>query len=100
MFWTILRDGGGCRMQTRIFHRSAANVHIGHYLPGMFCNASENTLPLKPDGRMSEMPADHVEQFSKLQHIHYADNRYALLLIFQAIDTAGNDGITHSRQEQ
>ncbi|MEI7695654.1 MAG: ADP-polyphosphate phosphotransferase [Chlorobium sp.] len=40
-----------------------------------------------------EMLADYVEQLSKLQEVHYADNRYALLLIFQAMDAAGKDGI-------
>jgi len=34
----------------------------------------------------------HVEQLSSLQEIHYAANRYALLLIFQAMDAAGKDG--------
>jgi PPK2 family polyphosphate:nucleotide phosphotransferase len=33
-----------------------------------------------------------VEALSDLQRIHYASNRYALLLIFQAMDTAGKDG--------
>ncbi len=40
-----------------------------------------------------ELMADHVAQLSKLQQVHYADNRYALLLIFQAMDAAGKDGI-------
>jgi len=40
-----------------------------------------------------EMLADHVEQLSKLQEVHYADNRYAVLLIFQAMDAAGKDGV-------
>lgn len=35
---------------------------------------------------------DHVEQLSSLQNIHYASNRYAVLLIFQAMDAAGKDG--------
>ena len=34
----------------------------------------------------------HVEQLSSLQQLHYASNRYALLLIFQGIDAAGKDG--------
>jgi PPK2 family polyphosphate:nucleotide phosphotransferase len=34
----------------------------------------------------------HVEQLSALQRLHYASNRYALLLIFQAMDAAGKDG--------
>ena len=37
--------------------------------------------------------ADHVDQLSSLQQKHYADNRYALLLIFQALDAAGKDGV-------
>ena len=35
---------------------------------------------------------DHVEKLSSLQRMHYASNRYALLLIFQAMDAAGTDG--------
>ncbi len=34
----------------------------------------------------------HVAQLSELQNLHYASNRYALLLIFQAMDAAGKDG--------
>ena len=34
----------------------------------------------------------HVDELSSLQRIHYAANRYALLLIFQGIDAAGKDG--------
>ena len=35
---------------------------------------------------------DHVSQLSDLQRMHYASNRYAVLLIFQAMDAAGKDG--------
>ncbi len=35
---------------------------------------------------------DHVAQLSSLQQLHYASNRYAVLLIFQAMDAAGKDG--------
>ncbi len=34
----------------------------------------------------------HVEELSSLQQLHYASDRYALLLIFQALDAAGKDG--------
>ena len=34
----------------------------------------------------------HVEALSSLQRLHYASNRYALLLIFQGMDAAGKDG--------
>ena len=32
-----------------------------------------------------------VEELSRLQEVHYADGRYAILLIFQAMDAAGKD---------
>jgi len=35
----------------------------------------------------------HVEDLSELQRVHYADNRYAVLLIFQAMDAAGKDSV-------
>src|SRR5579872_2569003 len=34
----------------------------------------------------------HVEELSSLQQLLYASNRYALLLIFQGMDSAGKDG--------
>ena len=34
----------------------------------------------------------HVAELSALQQLHYASNRYALLLVFQGIDAAGKDG--------
>ena len=39
-----------------------------------------------------EILAEHVENLSNRQHLHYASNRYALLLIFQGMDSAGKDG--------
>ena len=36
--------------------------------------------------------ANHVDELSSLQQLLYASNRYALLLIFQAMDAAGKDG--------
>jgi len=35
----------------------------------------------------------HIKQLSSLQDILYADNRYSLLLIFQAMDAAGKDSV-------
>jgi PPK2 family polyphosphate:nucleotide phosphotransferase len=35
---------------------------------------------------------EHVDELSALQRLHYASNRYALLLIFQGMDAAGKDG--------
>jgi PPK2 family polyphosphate:nucleotide phosphotransferase len=39
-----------------------------------------------------ELLHEHVEKLSALQRLHYASNRYALLLIFQGMDAAGKDG--------
>jgi PPK2 family polyphosphate:nucleotide phosphotransferase len=35
---------------------------------------------------------DHIDELSSLQQLLYASDRYALLLIFQAMDAAGKDG--------
>jgi PPK2 family polyphosphate:nucleotide phosphotransferase len=36
---------------------------------------------------------ERVEEISRLQGVLYADHRYALLLMFQAMDAAGKDGV-------
>jgi PPK2 family polyphosphate:nucleotide phosphotransferase len=35
---------------------------------------------------------DHIAKLSALQQLHYASDRYAVLLIFQGLDAAGKDG--------
>jgi PPK2 family polyphosphate:nucleotide phosphotransferase len=39
-----------------------------------------------------ELLTKHVERLSELQRVHYASNRYALLIIFQGMDAGGKDG--------
>jgi PPK2 family polyphosphate:nucleotide phosphotransferase len=46
----------------------------------------------KSKKRYQELLGEHVEELSSLQRLHYASNRYALLLIFQGMDAAGKDG--------
>ena len=46
----------------------------------------------KSKKRYRKLLEEHVEELSSLQRLHYASNRYALLLIFQAMDAAGKDG--------
>jgi PPK2 family polyphosphate:nucleotide phosphotransferase len=46
----------------------------------------------KSEDQYKEILARHIEELSDLQNILYADNRYAILLIFQAMDAAGKDG--------
>jgi PPK2 family polyphosphate:nucleotide phosphotransferase len=47
----------------------------------------------KSEAEYKRMLGKHVEHLSSLQEILYASNKYALLLIFQAMDAAGKDGI-------
>jgi PPK2 family polyphosphate:nucleotide phosphotransferase len=39
----------------------------------------------------TEQLQEHVDQLSALQRLHYACNRYALLVIFQGMDASGKD---------
>jgi len=64
--------------------------------PGEKVKLSEWPTIVKPfcksKKRYQKLLGEHVEQLSSLQHLHYASNRYALLLIFQGMDAAGKDG--------
>lgn len=40
-----------------------------------------------------EILGHHVKELSELQNLLYASNRYSVLLIFQAMDAAGKDGV-------
>ena len=42
--------------------------------------------------RYQKLLEEHVVELSSLQQLHYASNRYALLLIFQGMDAGGKDG--------
>jgi PPK2 family polyphosphate:nucleotide phosphotransferase len=46
----------------------------------------------KSKEQYAELLKEHVEQLSAMQQLHYATNRHAMLLIFQAMDAAGKDG--------
>lgn len=46
----------------------------------------------KSKDQYKEILEQHIEELSEMQNILYADNRYAILLIFQAMDAAGKDG--------
>ena len=46
----------------------------------------------KSKEQYKKMLEEHVEKLSSQQQLHYASNRHALLLIFQAMDAAGKDG--------
>ena len=46
----------------------------------------------KSKEKYHELLGEHVAQLSEQQQLLYASNRYAVLLIFQAMDAAGKDG--------
>jgi len=47
----------------------------------------------KSEEDYKSMLAAHVDQMDKLQQLLYASNSHAVLLIFQAMDAAGKDGV-------
>ena len=44
----------------------------------------------KAKKKYQKLLGEHVGDLSALQQLHYASNRYALLLIFQRMDAGGN----------
>ena len=64
--------------------------------PGEKVNLKKRPTRVKPfcesKKGYKKLLKEQVEALSSLQRLHYASNRYALLLIFQAMDAAGKDG--------
>jgi PPK2 family polyphosphate:nucleotide phosphotransferase len=70
---------------------NAFRVHEGDKVDlGLWATKIESLCKSKKSYRKHLQ--DHVEQLSDLQRMLYASNRHALLLVFQAMDTAGKDG--------
>ena len=46
----------------------------------------------KSKGQYRKILQAHVEQLSSLQQLHYASAKFAILIIFQGMDSAGKDG--------
>ena len=65
--------------------REGHKVHLKEWPTGIdkFCPSKQEYLDLLQA---------HVAELSALQQLLYASNRFALLLIFQAMDAAGKDG--------
>jgi PPK2 family polyphosphate:nucleotide phosphotransferase len=64
--------------------------------PGKEFKLSDHPTVIKPFCKSKKQYRktleSHVAELSALQQLHYASNRYALLVIFQGIDAAGKDG--------
>jgi len=65
-------------------------------LPGVDVKLNERPTRVNPywksKKRYRKLLEEHVDELSSLQRLHYAFDRYALLLIFQGMDSAGKDG--------
>ena len=88
------RRGGTC--DARAGGQMKINTEDFRVAPGKKVKLDEWPTIIKPycksKEHYQELLAQHVSELSKLQHLHYASNRYALLLIFQGMDAAGKDG--------
>ena len=82
------RDAEGMKMKI--------NTKDFRVLPGKKVDLREWPTIVKPfcksKKRYQKLLGEHVEELGSLQRLHYASNRYALLLIFQGMDAAGKDG--------
>jgi PPK2 family polyphosphate:nucleotide phosphotransferase len=73
-------------------------IHSKHFRvrEGQNVNLHKWPTTIEPVCRSKEqyatLLAEHVATLSSMQQLHYASNRHAILLIFQAMDAAGKDG--------
>ncbi len=65
---------------------SGKRIKLGNYDPGF-------TGKFKSKEEVRDKLAADIETLARLQDVLYAQDTYALLLIFQAMDAAGKDGI-------
>jgi PPK2 family polyphosphate:nucleotide phosphotransferase len=72
------------------------NIKDFQVIEGQDVQLKKRPTVIKPfyrsQDQYKEILARHIEELSDMQNILYADNRYAILLIFQAMDAAGKDG--------
>jgi PPK2 family polyphosphate:nucleotide phosphotransferase len=72
------------------------NARKFHVRPGEKIDLKKRPTAVQPffksKKRYHKLLERHVAELSALQQLHYASNRYALLLIFQGMDAAGKDG--------
>ena len=78
-------DGASLKIKSADFRLPQSKVDLRH-LP-------TRVKPVfKSKGQYRRMLQIHVEQLSAVQQLHYASAKYAILLIFQGMDSAGKDG--------
>ena len=81
------REGNTMKLDTRDFRiNEGSKVDLGKW-------PTVVERVYKSRGDYHAILADHVAQLSVQQQLLYASNQYSVLLIFQAMDAAGKDGI-------
>ena len=73
--------------------KSGKKIHLKDYETGWAQNKDFEELgkdQLKE--RANEILAQNIEDLAQVQQLLYADDRYSLLIVFQAMDAAGKDG--------
>ena len=83
-------------------HNRWRSTHVHRHL-GLPCSRRPHGHPEKvanahpplydSKSHYQSLLAEHVEKLSERQNLLYAHDRYAVLLIFQAMDAAGKDGV-------
>ena len=79
-------EGAHVKIDSKDFRvRSGVNVKLENW--------PTSVKPIcKSKKQYQELLDAHVTELATLQRLHYASDRYALLLIFQGMDAAGKDG--------
>ncbi len=67
----------------RVPHHKKINIKRLPTIVKPFCKSKKE---------YKDLLEEHIAELTSLQQLHYASNRYALLLIFQGMDSAGKDG--------
>jgi PPK2 family polyphosphate:nucleotide phosphotransferase len=87
-------SGAGEKLETAM-----KEIDIGRFRlpPGRKVDLSDWPTSIRPvyktKQQYEQLLRDHVQKMNALQNLLYASNRYALLLIFQAMDAAGKDSV-------
>jgi len=74
------------------------NIHTKGFRVGQGDKVNLKKWPTRVDpvykskAQYKKLLEKHVARLSEMQQLHYASSRYAVLLIFQAMDAAGKDG--------
>ena len=76
--------------QLRVDHKE--DFRLADHDPGWLPPGAQGISKSERKSLADKMLRDNVKELSEAQDLLYADDRYSLLLVFQAMDAAGKDG--------